>query len=211
MISFVEGILVAGGTEAVVAVGGSIGLDVQLSANGASRLPAVGQSVRLWTHLAVREDNWSLYGFCDEDERAMFRLLISVSGVGPKVAMGMLSRASGADIARHLRAGDEKALAGLPGIGKKSAARLVVELGQRVPEGAIVGLETSASVVGGPLVDAVAVLGAMGLAPVAAEQALLKARREDATLDENVEAWVKCVSDLKGFRETIVKMPPPTA
>jgi Holliday junction DNA helicase RuvA len=191
MISFVEGILVNGGTEAVVAVAGSVGLDVQLSANGASRLPAVGQTVRLWTHLAVREDNWSLYGFCDEDERAMFRLLISVSGIGPKVAMGMLSRASGPDIARHLRAGDEKALASLPGIGKKSAARLVVELGQRVPEGGDLGLATVGTPAGGPLIDAIAVLGAMGLAPVAAEHALLKARHEDAALVENVEAWVK--------------------
>jgi len=191
MISFVEGILVSAGTEAVVAVAGSVGLDVQLSANGASRLPAVGQTVRLWTHLAVREDNWSLYGFCDEEERAMFRLLISVSGVGPKVAMGMLSRASGADIARHLRAGDEKALSALPGIGKKSAARLVVELGQRVPEAGVLGLEAAGNPAGGPLVDAIAVLGAMGLPPVAAEQALLKARREDASLDENIEAWVK--------------------
>jgi len=73
MISFVEGTLVCGGTEAVVSVAGSVGLDVQLSANGASRLPAVGQTVRLWTHLAVREDNWSLYGFCDEEELAMLR------------------------------------------------------------------------------------------------------------------------------------------
>ncbi len=64
----------------------------------------------------------------------MFRMLISVSGVGPKVAMGMLSRATGRDIAVFLRTGDEKALAQLPGIGKKSAARLVVELGQRVPQ-----------------------------------------------------------------------------
>ena len=98
MIAFVEGILVSGGTEAVVSVGG-LGLDVQLSAFSAERLPAPGEPVRLWTHLAVREDNWSLYGFMGGEERAMFRLLISVSGVGPKVAMGMLSRASGRDIA----------------------------------------------------------------------------------------------------------------
>jgi len=99
MIAFLEGTLVSGGTAAVVAVGGGIGLDVTLSAQSAEQLPAPGESVRLWTHLAVREDNWSLYGFVQPEERAMFRLLISVSGVGPKVAMGMLSRATARDIA----------------------------------------------------------------------------------------------------------------
>ena len=124
MIAFLEGILVSGGSDAVVSVGGGIGLDVQLSVMSAGQLPAPGELVRLWTHLAVREDNWSLYGFVEAEERAMFRLLISVSGVGPKVAMGMLSRASGREIASYLRTGDEKSLTKLPGIGKKSAARL---------------------------------------------------------------------------------------
>ncbi len=79
----------------------------------------------------------------------MFRLLISVSGVGPKVALGMLSRAPAGDIAAYLRTGDEKALTRLPGIGKKSAARLVVELGQRVPEGGPPGGGATAGVAGG--------------------------------------------------------------
>ncbi len=192
MFAFVDGILVSGGTEAVVSVGG-IGLDVHVSALGAERLPAPGEAVRLWTHLAVREDGWSLFGFPDLDERAMFRLLISVSGVGPKVALGMLSQASPRDIALYLRTGDEKALAKLPGIGKKSAARLVVELGQRVPErvgtAAAAGDEERG---GGPgLGDALAVLGAMGLPPVRAEAALIKARETDPAVAEQTERWVR--------------------
>lgn len=192
MIAFVEGTLIAGGTEAIVSVGGGIGLDVQLSALSAGQLPAPGESVRLWTHLAVREDNWSLYGFVDAEERAMFRLLISVSGVGPKVAMGMLSRASGQDIATYLRTGDENALVTLPGIGKKSAARLVVELGQRVPE-----IASADGVTGGlnlppdGLSQALAVLGAMGLQPARAEQALLRARQTDEKIENDLERWVK--------------------
>jgi Holliday junction DNA helicase RuvA len=192
MIAFVEGTLISGGAEAVVMVGGGIGLDVQLSALSAGQLPTPGDSVRLWTHLAVREDNWSLYGFVDAEERAMFRLLISVSGVGPKVAMGMLSRASGHDIAVYLRTGDEKALTTLPGIGKKSAARLVVELGQRVPE-----LTTAKGVPGGMsaasegLGQALAVLGAMGVQPARAEQALLRARQGAEELETDLEKWVK--------------------
>ena len=177
----------------MVSVGGGIGLDVQLSALSAGQLPSPGESVRLWTHLAVREDNWSIYGFVEAEERAMFRLLISVSDVGPKVALGMLSRASGRDIAAYLRTGDEKALTTLPGIGKKSAARLVVELGQRVPEVGSQGVVAGSDVGGAPagMSQALAVLSAMGLAPARAEQALLRARQADSEIDEHLEKWIK--------------------
>lgn len=194
MIAFLEGILVAGGTEAIVSVGGGIGLDVQVSALAAEQLPAPGQPVKLWTHLAVREDAWSLYGFVDPQERSMFRLLITVSGVGPKVALGMLSKMAPGELAQALRAGDEKELTRLPGVGKKSAARLVVELGQRVPQP--VGLDdgtpgATARPAGGPLSEALAVLSAMGMGPVAAEQALERSRAQDATVTEDVERWVR--------------------
>ena len=190
MIAFLDGILVSGGTEAVVAVGGGLGLDVRVSALCAEALPAVGEPVRLWTHLAVREDAWSLYGFVDGAEREMFRLLITVSGVGPKVALGMLSRAAPDAIAGNLRTGDEKALAKLPGIGKKSAARLVVELGQRVPEITASAFAGGAADRGG-LGEALEVLGAMGLPPVRAEAALIRAREADAEVASNVENWVR--------------------
>lgn len=190
MIAFLEGTLISGGTEAVVAVGGGIGLDVMVSGQSAEQLPSPGETVRLWTHLAVREDNWSLYGFVQAEERAMFRLLISVSGVGPKVAMGMLSRAKADDIAGFLRTGDEKSLTALPGIGKKSAARLVVELGQRVPDlGTGIGTDLLRSSSG--LAEALSVLGAMGLPAARAEQALLKARSTDPALADDLQAWVR--------------------
>jgi Holliday junction DNA helicase RuvA len=195
MIAFLEGILVSGGTTAVVAVGGGIGLDVTLSAQSAEQLPAPGESVRLWTHLAVREDNWSLYGFVRSEERAMFRLLISVSGVGPKVAMGMLSRASAQDIAASLRTGDEKSLQALPGIGKKSAARLVVELGERVPDLKMMEAAAGSGARGG-MAEAVSILGAMGLPGVRAEAALAQARSQDAALSEDMEAWVRVALQL---------------
>ncbi len=199
MIAFLDGVLAAAGTEAIVTIGGGIGLDVQLSAMSAERLPAVGQPIKLWTHLAVREDNWSLFGFIDAEERAMFRLLISVSGVGPKVAMGMLSKASGNEIARALRAGDEKALVRLPGIGKKSAARLVMELGQKVPESVLGGTGPGGSTETAPrgLSEALEVLQAMGLPPAAAEQALLKARQSKPDVVDDLELWVR--SALRGI------------
>ena len=191
MIAFLEGVLVTAGCDAVISVGGGLGLDVQLSALSAERLPAPGETVRLWTHLAVREDHWALYGFVREEERAMFRLLISVAGIGPKVALGMLSKVAPAELAGYLRTGDEVALARLPGIGKKSAARLVVELGQRVPALAGAVPDAPADADAGGLADAVAVLAAMGLTPQRAEQALLRARAGEPRLADDLEAWVK--------------------
>ena len=193
MIAFLDGILATAGTDAVVQVGGGIGLDVRLSARSADRLPAVGEPVRLWTHLAVREDNWSLYGFVEAEERAMFRLLISVSGVGPKVALNMLSKASAADIAQYLQAGDEKSLTTLPGIGKKSAARLVVELGQRVADMPL-GLgdgDDAAAGDRGSVGAALSVLTAMGMPAAQAERALGQARRDQPNVTENLEEWVR--------------------
>lgn len=199
MIAFLDGILVAGGCEAVVAVGGGgIGLDVHLSANSSGQLPVLGAKVRLWTHLSVREDQWNLYGFIDEAERAMFRLLISVSGIGPKVALGMLSKATPADLAHYLRSGDEKSLMALKGVGKKSAARLVVELSSRIPEdlvapldGAAMGPGPGSAAPGGSLGEAIAVLGAMGLPPGQAETALQKARQISPEITDSIEDWVR--------------------
>ena len=195
MFAFVDGKLVSGGTQAVVSVGGGIGLDIQLSALSADKLPAVGDQIRLWTHLAVREDQWSLYGFVTRDERAMFRLLISVSGIGPKVALGMLSRVSADELARDLRTGDEKALTRLPGVGKKSAARLVIELGERVPEAVLGSRSGPEGGMGGArnggLTEALAVLGAMGMGPGTAEQALLRARQNNPEAAQDLEKWVR--------------------
>ena len=195
MIAFLDGIVVSGGTDAVVSVGGGIGLDVHLSAAAAAGLPGPGEPVRLWTHLVVREDAWSLYGFLDPAERAMFRLLQTVSGVGPKVALGMLSKAGAAEIAACLRGGDEAALARLPGIGKKTAARLVVELGNRIAELPGTGAGADGGGVAGTrsagATAALAVLGAMGLPPGQAELALQRAKQAEPAAAEDTETWVR--------------------
>jgi len=196
LIAFVAGELLESGTTAVIAASGGIGLDVQLSSRSAERLPPVGETVRLWTHLVVREDSWTLYGFADRQERTMFRLLVSVSGIGPKVALGILSGASPAKLVRYLNTGDEKSLTTLPGIGKKSAARLVVELGQRVPRDILPVADDAAAAAGtdgaaGGLGEAVRILGAMGLNPTQAEQALLRARAENVAIAEDLESWVR--------------------
>jgi len=194
MIATLEGTLVRRGPDCLVEVGG-LGLAVTVPAGCAAALPAVGERVRLWTHLAVREDAWTLYGFLDQDELALFRLLISVTGVGPKLALGALSGAPATTIAHALHAGDEKTLATLPGIGRKSAARLVVELGSRVPPALL------AAGAPAPAADADAVhpnepvardlLGAMGLPAARAGQLLREALRDDEGLGDDPVRWVR--------------------
>ena len=196
MIATLEGLLVRRGTDCLVEVGG-LGLAVTVPAGCAAALPPAGEKVRLWTHLAVREDAWTLYGFLDPDELALFRLLISVTGVGPKLALGILSGAPATTIAHALHAGDEKTLATLPGIGRKSAARLVVELGSRVPPALLAaGTPAASSSSDGDFAhpnEPVArdLLGAMGLPAARAGQLLREALREDAALGEDPVAWVR--------------------
>ncbi|MFO7654989.1 MAG: Holliday junction branch migration protein RuvA [Candidatus Krumholzibacteriia bacterium] len=196
MIAWVEGTLMRRAPEATVLLGGGLAVDVLVPVRAVEGLPAVGHPVRLWTHLAVREDAWTLFGFPTTDEREMFRLLIGVNGIGPRVALGMLSGASADAIARHLRAGDEKSLARLPGIGKKTAARLVVELGQRVPE-TLAGGSVAAAGAGetdgsrDALGEALAILGAMGLPAVQAERALHAARTDQPDVEHDLQRWVK--------------------
>lgn len=95
-------------------------------------LPAVGSEVHLLTHLVVREDAHMLYGFATEDERRLFRALIKVSGVGPKIALALLSGVSVADFNQSVQAQDISSLTRVPGIGRKTAERLIVEMRDRL-------------------------------------------------------------------------------
>jgi Holliday junction DNA helicase RuvA len=96
------------------------------------RLPAVGEEVRLLTHLVVREDAHVLYGFATDDERRLFRSLIRVSGVGPKIALALLSGISVAAFAECVQKEDIAALTRVPGVGRKTAERLIIEMRDRL-------------------------------------------------------------------------------
>jgi Holliday junction DNA helicase RuvA len=132
LIASVRGKLLAREPALVVEMGG-LGLALQVSARTAARLPADGGDVFLHTYLHVREDHLSLYGFATEDERTLFLQLLGVNGVGPRVALTLLSSAPLESLQRALQDGDEAYLVKLPGVGKKTAARLVVELQGKMP------------------------------------------------------------------------------
>ncbi|MFF8832988.1 Holliday junction branch migration protein RuvA [Streptomyces sp. NPDC015131] len=133
MIAFVSGPVAAlAPTTAVIEVGG-VGMAVQCAPNTLSAL-RVGQEARLATSLVVREDSLTLYGFADDDERQVFELLQTASGVGPRLAQAMLAVHTPDALRRAVATGDEKALTAVPGIGKKGAQKLLLELKDRLGE-----------------------------------------------------------------------------
>jgi Holliday junction DNA helicase RuvA len=113
---------------------GGVGYRLAVSAETLKAVPATGREAFLHAELIVRDDSLSLYGFSSEGERDLFRELVSVSGVGPKVAIAALSGGSSRDLLRAIAAGDAKRFQAVPGIGKRTAERIIVELRERVSD-----------------------------------------------------------------------------
>jgi Holliday junction DNA helicase RuvA len=131
VIAFVSGQVAALAPDTAVIEVGGVGMAVQCAPNTLAAL-RIGRPARLSTSLVVREDSLTLYGFADDDERQVFELLQTVSGVGPRLAQTMLAVHSPDALRAAVAAGDEKALTAVPGIGKKGAQRLLLELKDRL-------------------------------------------------------------------------------
>ncbi len=128
MIGRVRGTLVARRPDAVVVDVAGVGYEVLLAARTLAELPSLGEEVVLHTHLHVREDAMTLFGFPGEEERDLFRVLLGVSGVGPKVALAILSALRPGELRSAVAVEDAEALTVVPGVGKRSAQRLILEL-----------------------------------------------------------------------------------
>jgi len=182
MISFLSGILVEKAAPQLVLEVNGVGYAVQASLTTFAALPARGERVKLLTHFVVREDAQLLYGFADSAERQLFRTLIKVNGVGPKLALAILSGMDSAHFSRCVLAGDITALTRLPGVGKKTAERLVVEMKDRLPEwhadGAALASSDGEITAGGEqaviLAEAETALVALGYKPTEASKMLSK-------------------------------------
>lgn len=131
MIASVRGSVVAVGPDGVVVEVGGVGLAVQCTPGTLARL-RVGEAARLATSLVVREDSLTLYGFADDDERSLFELLQTASGVGPRLAQAVLAVHPPREVRRAVATSDITALTRVPGIGRKGAERLVLELRDRI-------------------------------------------------------------------------------
>ena len=178
MIGSLRGRLAAKSPPQLLLEVGGVGYELEAPMSTFYDLPAVGAEVRLLTHLVVREDAHALYGFAREDERRLFRMLLKVSGVGPKIALAILSGSSVEAFAGCVAARDVTTLTRIPGVGKKTAERLVVELRDRLAaedSGLGVGVEVS----GGARAEALAALVALGYRPAEATRLIETAAGAD--------------------------------
>lgn len=189
MIGFLEG-RVAGrdGDGCFLAVNG-VGYRVLCSGHTIAALPRDGAVTRLWTHTHVREDALALYGFAAEAEQRMFEALIGVSGVGPKVGLSVCSAFTPQAFRAALAADDAAAIATVPGIGRKTAQRIVIELKDRFTAGA------GADVRGSARSEAVAALETLGYSPGEAREALAMASVEpDAPVEQVLKSALKVLA-----------------
>ncbi len=177
MIGHLSGTLLDKRTPDILVEVQGLGYEVLVTTNLWAALPAVGDTVGIYTHFVVREDAQLLFGFIDREERLLFRELIRVGGIGPKVAMGILSGMPAADLMRTLMRADVVALTRIPGVGKKTAERLVVELRDRLEKlelaGGFVAPQGKPAVsASDPLREAEAALVALGYKPQEAARML---------------------------------------
>lgn len=128
MIAFVKGELAVVEEDRVIVETGGIGYNIFVSSSTITQLPAEGEQVRFYTHMNVKEDAMQLYGFLTRDELKVFRLIIGVSGIGPKGGLGILSQLTPDSLRFAVASNDVKAISAAPGIGKKTAEKLILEL-----------------------------------------------------------------------------------
>ena len=188
MIAHVNGICAEVAQDKVTVDVSGVGFEVNVSTAALAQMPGIGEPVMLFTYLSVREDDLSLYGFLTRDELSFFRMLIGVSGIGPKGALAILSSLGVDDLRFAILSGDAKTIARAQGVGKKTAERLVLELRDKLSkedipltgaEGTLTGAGTEAEAVHGAAEEAAAALAALGYGAADAMRAVRSAIRRD--------------------------------
>ena len=133
MIAQIRGILLEKHPNQALVEAGGVGYDVAIPVSTFTQLPDAGAEVKLRIHTHVREDAFALYGFLTQDEKALFEKLIGVSGIGPTLGIKVLSGIAAADLVNYIRRGEVEKLVRIPGVGKKTAERMVLELRDKLP------------------------------------------------------------------------------
>jgi Holliday junction DNA helicase RuvA len=191
MIGFLRGLVVAKKPPSLLLDVRGVGYEIDAPMSTFYKLPEIGEEVTLYTHLAIREDAHNLFGFASEAERALFRSLIRVSGVGAKLALAILSGLSAEEFHRCVEAQDAARLVRLPGVGKKTAERLIIELRDRLPELPTVhlpGAGTLPTPSASPADDAVSALIALGFKPQDANNLVRKVPVDGKSSEEIIRS-----------------------
>jgi Holliday junction DNA helicase RuvA len=180
--------------ELLVDVGG-VGYEISSPMTTIYDLPPVGGTVTLFTHLLVKEDSHTLYGFIDKNERALFRVLIKVNGIGPKMALAVLSSMSAEELIGNVQDSDVSALTRIPGVGKKTAERLIIELRDKLGQAAKTDLFSAPAVLrqvqADPRQEAEAALISLGYKPQEAAKAIAGVPVDAANSEDVIKAALK--------------------
>ena len=196
MIAHLKGTVLESAPLMVILDVAGVGYEVHIPVTTAEKVPAAGNECRLFIHAVYREDNASLYGFADKGDRDFFRLLVEkVSGIGPRIGIAILSRMSVENLRSAIANADITALSKCPGIGKKTAERLIIELKYKVGTGS--GSSSGSQLLGSSISaepnvrqDAVTSLIVLGYKPADAEKLVRKAS-DQLSADASVEALVR--------------------
>ena len=187
MIARLAGTLVSKQPPLLVIDVAGVGYEVEAPLPVFYDLPETGQPVVILTHLSVKDDAHTLYGFASESERRLFRQLLKISGIGAKLALTILSGASGEELARYVAERDAAALTRLPGIGKKTAERIIIELRDKLdyqPTGGAGMPSAAAAPSGGVVGEAINALIALGYKPQQASRMAREASRPEMAVEE---------------------------
>lgn len=209
MISYVKGPLMEVSGDIIVIEAGNVGLEIRVPVSLLDQLPGTGETVKIYTYFQVREDAMSLYGFLHRQDREMFQQLLGVTGIGPKGALGILSAMRPDDLRLAIISGDAKAISRAPGIGIKTAQRVILDLKDKIspddlftvlgdgenPDEA--GVSAAADVRGDAAREAVQALVALGYSNMEAARAVRKAEvTEDMTAEDVLKASLRHLSFL---------------
>ena len=188
MIVFIEGILLGKESDKITVNVNGLGYECNISGFTYDSLPDIGNQVSLHTYLNISENNHSLFGFLNVEEKKLFKMLIGVNGVGPKTAMPILSSAKPNDIINRIVTGDVKMLSSLPGIGPKSAKRIIVELKDKLSDYSIsenIVTDSDKTIAS----DAIKALNSLGYSGIAVTRAIENILLEESDID--IETLIK--------------------
>ncbi len=194
MISYIKGKLEAKNLDNVIVEIGGIGYKIFMSATSMDRLGEVGTEVKVHTYMRVREDDISLYGFCTNEELKMFEQLLGVSGVGAKVALSILANISPSSFALAIITGDLNTLKSLPGIGAKSAQRMILELKDKMKTQEAIETEfipAKTAIKNDKAKDAIEALQVLGYARRDIDLAISKIDTNELSVEEIIKQGLK--------------------
>jgi Holliday junction DNA helicase RuvA len=200
MYAFIAGRVAEKGKGELVLEAGGVGYALQCSVNTLAAAPQVGETMRCYTFLSVREDALELFGFSTHEEKAMFLRLVGISGIGPRTALGVLGSMPLKDLHLAILTGDVNALSRAPGVGKKTAQRIALELKDQVSQEALTGLPqeqySGVPVQGDAFTEALQALQSLGYTPVEASRALQAVRGKSDKADELIKLALRSMAGM---------------